>query len=108
MAESIAQADVIVIGVPTLSLEPTLQLVKEHARKETIITDVASVKGSVVEAALQVYGDVPARFVPGHPIAGSEKSGVAGNKSSRRVWRWKSRFGPRILAPKARIPKRLH
>lgn len=40
------------------------------------ITDVASVKGSVVKAVLDIYGNLPVQFVPGHPIAGSEKSGV--------------------------------
>jgi 3-phosphoshikimate 1-carboxyvinyltransferase len=73
---AIAEADLIVIGVPTLSLEPTLEQVKEHAQPQAVITDVASVKGSVVDSALAVYGDIPSRFVPGHPIAGSEKSGV--------------------------------
>jgi prephenate dehydrogenase len=42
-----------------------------------VLTDVASVKGAVVEAARKVFGEVPARFVPGHPIAGAEKSGAA-------------------------------
>jgi len=40
------------------------------------VNDVASLEGSVVDAVTQVYGEMPSQFVPGHPIAGSEKSGV--------------------------------
>ena len=41
-----------------------------------VITDVGSTKGAVVKAVEEVFGRVPSNFVPGHPIAGSEKSGV--------------------------------
>jgi prephenate dehydrogenase len=41
-----------------------------------LITDVGSAKGSVVQAALAELGDGIGRFVPGHPIAGGEQSGV--------------------------------
>ncbi|MDH2002767.1 bifunctional prephenate dehydrogenase/3-phosphoshikimate 1-carboxyvinyltransferase, partial [Pseudomonas sp. GD03691] len=41
-----------------------------------ILTDVGSAKGNVVRAAKAVFGGMPVRFIPGHPIAGSEQSGV--------------------------------
>ena len=41
-----------------------------------IYTDVGSIKQSVIWAAKQTFGKVPANFVPGHPIAGAERSGV--------------------------------
>ena len=41
-----------------------------------MVTDVGSVKGAVVEAAQRVFGGMPSRFVPGHPVAGTERSGV--------------------------------
>nr|BFE90357.1 hypothetical protein GCM10020185_08930 [Pseudomonas brassicacearum subsp. brassicacearum] len=43
---------------------------------QAILTDVGSAKGNVVRAATEAFGGMPARFVPGHPIAGSEQSGV--------------------------------
>ncbi len=49
---------------------------------EAILTDVGSAKGNVVRKATEVFGAMPARFVPGHPIAGSEQSGVTAAKGS--------------------------
>ena len=70
----VAEADVIVIGAPP---EATAQLLPEvldlaFASGEPVVTDMASIKGVIVEAAGTDYP----RFVPGHPIAGSENSGV--------------------------------
>lgn len=43
---------------------------------DAVVTDVASVKSDVIDAFREVHGTVPAVFVPGHPIAGSERHGV--------------------------------
>ncbi|WP_271273379.1 bifunctional prephenate dehydrogenase/3-phosphoshikimate 1-carboxyvinyltransferase [Aliamphritea hakodatensis] len=71
------QADVIVLAVPVKVMESVLAELKPVVKDTTVITDVGSVKGNVVRAAEAIYGNMPARFIPGHPIAGSEKSGVA-------------------------------
>lgn len=68
--------DVVVIGVPTQVVADVLAEIRRGTDTGVTVTDVASVKGSVVAAARDVYGAVPPQFVPGHPIAGSEKSGV--------------------------------
>ena len=72
----LGKRDMVVIGVPTLSVAKVLADIVPHLSKEVTITDVASVKGSVIESARELFGAVPANLVPGHPIAGSEKSGV--------------------------------
>lgn len=69
-------ADVIVLGVPVGAMDAVLGELKPHLEPQTILTDVGSTKGSVVEAAKRVFGTLPQRFVPGHPIAGTEQSGV--------------------------------
>ena len=70
-----ADADLIVIAVPVLSVKAMLQEIAPVLAPHTVITDVASVKHSVVSAAREVFGKMPVNFVPGHPIAGSEQSG---------------------------------
>lgn len=69
--------DIVVVGVPTLTVPKILAQLHEHLAPEVSFTDVASVKGSIVAAVKDIYGSVPEQFVPGHPIAGSEKSGVS-------------------------------
>jgi prephenate dehydrogenase len=43
---------------------------------DAVITDGGSVKGSVVADARAAFGQIPPALVPGHPIAGTERSGV--------------------------------
>ena len=69
-------ADVIQLAVPILVMEKVLAQLARLDLGQAIITDVGSAKGNLVRAARQVFGHMPARFVPGHPIAGSEQSGV--------------------------------
>lgn len=76
IASELGKGDIIFISVPTLSVTAVLQEIKEFISPEVTITDGASVKGSVQRAAEQVFGFMPPQFVLGHPIAGSEKSGV--------------------------------
>ncbi len=72
----LVSGDIVVVCVPTLSVANTLAELRQHLDPAVTITDAASVKGSVVDAARLIYGCMPPQFVPGHPIAGSEKSGV--------------------------------
>ena len=71
--EATAQADLIILAVPVQSME---QVLRDIDLKDQVITDVGSVKGIAVEAARRVFGKLPENFIPGHPIAGSEKQGV--------------------------------
>lgn len=69
-------ADVIQLAVPILAMEKVLAELATFDLGRAILTDVGSAKGNVVRAAKAVFGGMPARFIPGHPIAGSEQSGV--------------------------------
>ena len=74
--EQLAEADLVVLAVPVAATAEALQAIAPHLRPDTVITDVGSTKQSVVAAA-QALGAAITRFVPGHPIAGTERSGVA-------------------------------
>lgn len=74
---AVADADVIIIAVPLGAMRTVLEQVADGAAAEAIITDVGSAKGSVASAARAALGTHLPYFVPGHPIAGTEKSGVA-------------------------------
>ena len=76
LASSLGAGDVIFIAVPTLSIKSVMQQIHACVSSEVTITDGASVKGSVFKDVQNVYGRVPPQIVLGHPIAGSEKSGV--------------------------------
>jgi len=76
LAEVISSADVIVLATPLSSTEFLLKAVAENSGKDTIITDVGSIKISVIRSARSILGDHLKFFIPGHPVAGTEQSGV--------------------------------
>ncbi|WP_448679831.1 bifunctional prephenate dehydrogenase/3-phosphoshikimate 1-carboxyvinyltransferase [Pseudomonas nicosulfuronedens] len=76
LAAGCREADVIQLAVPILAMEKVLGELATLDLGKAILTDVGSAKGNVVRAAKAVFGGMPTRFVPGHPIAGSEQSGV--------------------------------
>lgn len=69
-------ADVIQLAVPILAMEKVLAELAKLELGQAILTDVGSAKGNVVRAARTAFFGRSVRFVPGHPIAGSEQSGV--------------------------------
>ncbi|WP_280282484.1 bifunctional prephenate dehydrogenase/3-phosphoshikimate 1-carboxyvinyltransferase [Pseudomonas sp. BN415] len=76
LAAACRGADVIQLAVPILAMEKLLAELASLDLGDAVLTDVGSAKGNVVRAVCRVFDGMPARFVPGHPIAGSEKSGV--------------------------------
>lgn len=73
---AVAEADVVVVAVPLGAMQGVFGQLSGALKADAIITDVGSSKGSVVTAARAELGVNLKRFVPGHPIAGNEKSGV--------------------------------
>jgi len=73
---AVKDADLIFIATPVGSFETILQQLKGAVKESAIITDGGSTKGSVIKMAESVFGQVPENFVPGHPISGTENSGV--------------------------------
>lgn len=75
--EAVKGADMILLAVPMKAIQPVLESFAEYVEKDAVITDAGSAKGSVVKAAQAAFGGtVHENFVPGHPIAGREKSSV--------------------------------
>ncbi|WP_180161419.1 bifunctional prephenate dehydrogenase/3-phosphoshikimate 1-carboxyvinyltransferase [Acinetobacter sp. YH12040] len=80
-AEAVKGADLVVLALPVRATQKVLEAIKPYLSEQTIITDVGSTKGNVVDAAKAVYGEqLPTGFVPGHPIAGAELTGVHAGK----------------------------
>jgi prephenate dehydrogenase len=74
--QAVEGADVVVLAVPLGAMHTLCEQIKPAIRAHTVLTDVGSSKASVVQAVEDAFGVLPVGFVPGHPIAGTEKSGV--------------------------------
>lgn len=76
MQTAMKDCDLVMLAVPLGAMQTVLEDVAKYLPAGAIITDAGSAKQSVVNAVQTVFGDLPDTFVPGHPIAGKEKSGV--------------------------------
>ena len=85
LAETVESADLLVLAVPVGAMSAVLSDIFRELKglpglpdpANLVITDTGSVKSSVIAAAWDVFGKLPPNLVPGHPIAGSERHGVA-------------------------------
>jgi prephenate dehydrogenase len=73
---AVTGADFVLVAVPLGAMGETFAGMKDTLSPEAVITDVGSAKASVVRDAELAFGSLPPHFVPGHPIAGTERSGV--------------------------------
>ncbi|MDX2457687.1 MAG: prephenate dehydrogenase/arogenate dehydrogenase family protein [Gammaproteobacteria bacterium] len=89
LARAVAGADMVLVSVPLGAMVTVFNAIRGHLSPHAVLTDAGSAKGGVIEAARQAFDGLPAAFVPGHPIAGTEQSGVeasfAGLYRDRRV-----------------------
>ena len=73
-AAAVVGADLVVIGVPPAAVGDVAAAMRQGLSAEAIVTDVSSIKAQVVRDVAPHLPD-PSRFVPGHPVAGTEHSG---------------------------------
>jgi len=76
IGEAVDGADMVFVAVPLGAMKTTFQAMRGCLAPDAIITDGGSAKASVVQDAIEAFGELPPNFVPGHPIAGTEHSGV--------------------------------
>jgi len=74
--EQVRQATLIVVAVPPLTVRSVLAQLRPALQPQAVLTDTTSIKGAVLQAATEVFGQFPPWMVLGHPLAGSERSGL--------------------------------
>ncbi len=81
LADAVRDADMAVLALPVGCMGEILEQLGPVLAEHAVVTDVGSVKGSVVAAARAALKARFSRFVPGHPLAGTEQSGVAASQA---------------------------
>jgi prephenate dehydrogenase len=74
--QAVAGSDLVLVAVPVSAIEATFKAIRQLIEPGVLVMDVGSTKRDVVDAARRVLKDRLAGFVPAHPIAGKEVSGV--------------------------------
>ena len=75
-ARAVHEADLVLLAIPVGQMKSVMEAIVPHLSSATVVSDAGSTKQDVVRLALQQMAHHLARFVPAHPIAGAEKSGV--------------------------------
>ena len=73
---AVSGADLVLLAVPVSATEATLRAIAQLVEPGMLVMDVGSTKRDVVDAARRVLRERVGSFVPAHPIAGKELSGV--------------------------------
>jgi prephenate dehydrogenase len=73
LQEGVSDADMVVMCTPVGLIVPTIKMCLQWLSEHCVVTDVGSVKSGIVQQATDLVGG---RFVGGHPMAGSEQTGV--------------------------------
>jgi prephenate dehydrogenase len=71
-----AGSDIVLIAVPVSATEATFKAIRHLVEPGMLVMDVGSTKRDVVDAARRVLRERIGSFVPAHPIAGKEVSGI--------------------------------
>ncbi len=75
-AQAVQGSDLVLLALPVAATQATLALIRPALDSSTLVMDVGSTKTDVVQAAQAGLQDRMGQFVPAHPIAGKEVSGV--------------------------------
>jgi prephenate dehydrogenase len=75
-AAAVRGADLVMLATPVGAMRGLFEKIRDQLLPDAVITDAGSAKASVIADARATLGAYFANFVPGHPIAGTEKSGV--------------------------------
>jgi prephenate dehydrogenase len=86
-AREVGGADFVLIAIPVAQYRETFAMLAPALGEHTVVTDAGSTKQDVVRAARETLNDHLPQFVPGHPIAGSERSGADAGDASLYVGR---------------------
>jgi cyclohexadieny/prephenate dehydrogenase len=87
VADAARDADLVVLCMPVARTAEVLAAIAPALRPTAVVTDVGSVKASVARAAGQFLALAP-RFVPAHPVAGTEHSGPDAGRADLFAGRW--------------------
>jgi len=86
-AKAAAGADLVIICAPVGAMESIAREIAPALKDGCILTDVGSVKKAVI-AAIEPHIENTVHFIPGHPIAGTEKSGPESGFAELFTDRW--------------------
>ncbi|HBT32447.1 MAG TPA: prephenate dehydrogenase/arogenate dehydrogenase family protein [Pusillimonas sp.] len=75
LEEAACEADLILLASPVGAMPALFRGLAPHLKASALVTDAGSTKADVVKAAYEALGDRVGQFIPGHPIAGAEKTG---------------------------------
>ncbi len=76
LAEAVAEADLVVLCTPLSQMRSLAERMRSALKPGAVVTDVGSVKSSVVRDLEPLFEGSAVRFVGSHPMAGAEKIGV--------------------------------
>jgi prephenate dehydrogenase len=80
LAESVREADLVVLCTPIAQMRPLMEQMLGAVKAGALVTDVGSVKGSVVAELEPLCASVSAHFVGSHPMAGGEQMGMSASR----------------------------
>jgi cyclohexadieny/prephenate dehydrogenase len=77
LKEAVRDADLIVFCTPLSQMKALAEQMQPHVKPGAVVTDVGSAKGTIVQELDPIISAAQAHFIGSHPMAGSEKTGLA-------------------------------